>query len=152
ETLGTSGVGLAGDRLDYRIIEHAVCPKLGMGSHYMSMDKRLPIPSHYYARFQRWSDLSFLRTPETLRELRTLKRMAEDAGGLERLIYIIEEELGFDLYQAVSAVKTKLSSDESAVLAFKSGPVQITETITRADFNRWIAPDLAKIDEQVTKL
>jgi hypothetical chaperone protein len=152
ETLGTSGVGLAGDRLDYRIIEHAVCPKLGMGSHYLSMDKRLPIPSHYYARFQRWSDLSFLRTPETLRELRTLKRMAEDPGGLERLIYIIEEELGFDLYQAVSAVKTKLSSEENAVLAFKHGPVQISETITRESFNRWIAPDLAKIDEQVDVL
>ena len=152
ETLGTSGVGLAGDRLDYRIVEHAVCPKLGMGTHYLSMDKRLPIPSHYYARFQRWSDLSFLRTPETLRELRTLKRMAEDPDGLDRLIYIIEEELGFDLYQAVSAVKTKLSAEDSAVLAFKSGPVEIEETITRADFEVWIAPDLARIDSEVTKL
>ena len=152
ETLGTSGVGLAGDRLDFRIIEHAVCPKLGMGSNYLSMDKRLPIPSHYYARFQRWSDLSFLRTPETLRELRTLKRMAEDPGGLERLIYIIEEELGFDLYQAVSAVKTKLSSQDSALLEFKSGPVQISETITRADFDAWIAPDLARIDNEVDVL
>jgi hypothetical chaperone protein len=152
ETLATSGVGIAGDRLDYRIIQHAVCPKLGMGSQYRSMDKRLPIPSHYYARFQRWSDLSFLRAPETLRELRTLKRMAEDPDGLTRLIYIIEEELGFDLYQAVSAVKTALSSQESAVLAFKSGPVQIEETITRADFDAWIADDLARIDGQVEKL
>jgi hypothetical chaperone protein len=152
DTLGTSGVGLAGDRLDFRIVEHAVCPKLGMGTHYISMDKRLPIPSHYYARFQRWSDLSFLRAPETLRELRTLKRMAEDPDGIDRLIYIIEEELGFDLYQAVSAVKTKLSSDDSAVLEFKSGPVQIAETITRADFDRWIAPDLAKIDAEVDVL
>jgi hypothetical chaperone protein len=123
-----------------------------MGTQYLSMDKRLPIPSHYYARFQRWSDLSFLRTPETLRELRTLKRMAEDPDGLDRLIYIIEEELGFDLYQAVSAVKTELSSAESAVLEFKSGPVQIAETITRADFERWIAPDLAKIDAEVDVL
>jgi hypothetical chaperone protein len=152
ETLGTSGVGIAGDRLDYRIIEHAVCPKLGMGSYYRSLDKRLPIPSHYYARFQRWSDLSFLRTPETLRELRTLRRMAEDPGGLERLIYVIEEELGFDLYQAVSAVKTRLSSEESAVLEFKAGPLQISETITRDSFNRWIADDIARIDEQVTRL
>jgi hypothetical chaperone protein len=152
ETLGASGVGLAGDRLDFRIIEHAVCPKLGMGSYYLSMDKRLPIPSHYYARFQRWSDLSFLRTPETLRELRTLKRMAEDPDGLERLIYIIEEELGFDLYQAVSAVKTRLSSEDSALLEFRHGPVQIAETITRADFETWIADDLAKIDEQAIKL
>jgi hypothetical chaperone protein len=152
DTLGTSGVGIAGDRLDFRIIERAVCPKLGMGTHYISMDKRLPIPSHYYARFQRWSDLSFLRTAETFRELRTLKRMAEDPEALDRLIYIIEEELGFDLYRAVSATKSALSAQESAVLEFKHGPVQIAETITREEFNRWIAGDLAAIDEQVTKL
>jgi hypothetical chaperone protein len=152
DTLGTSGVGLAGDRLDFRIIEKAVCPKLGMGTHYVSMDKRLPIPSHYYARFQRWSDLSFLRTAETFRELRTLKRMAEAPDAIDRLIYIIEEELGFDLYRAVSGVKSALSSEESAQLEFRRGPVQISETITRADFKRWIADDLAAIDAEVTKL
>jgi len=152
DTLGTSGVGLAGDRLDFRIIEKAICPKLGMGSFYVSMDKRLPIPSHYYARFQRWSDLSFLRTAETFRELRTLKRMAEDPDALDRLMYIIEEELGFDLYRAVSATKSALSAEHSAVLEFKHGPVQISETITREDFNRWIAEDVAAIDLEVTKL
>jgi hypothetical chaperone protein len=46
EALGTSGVGIAGDRLDFRIIENAVCPKLGLGTHYLSMGKRLPIPAH----------------------------------------------------------------------------------------------------------
>ena len=152
DTLGTSGVGLAGDRLDFRIIEKAICPKLGMGTCYVSMDKRLPIPSHYFARFQRWSDLSFLRTAETFRELRTLKRMAEDPDALDRLMYIIEEELGIDLYRAVSATKSALSEEDSAVLEFKHGPVQISETITREDFNGWIAEDLAAIDEQVTKL
>ncbi len=152
DVLGASGVGIAGDRLDFRIIEKVVCPKLGMGTHYVSMGKRLPIPSHYYARFQRWSDLSFLRTGETLRELRTLKRMAEDRDALERLIYIIEEELGFDLYRAVSATKTALSVDDSAVLNFQHGPVQISETITRAGFDDWIAEDLTAIEAQVTKL
>ena len=44
ETLGTSGVGVAGDRLDYRIIEKIICPKLGLGSNYVSMGKRLPMP------------------------------------------------------------------------------------------------------------
>ncbi len=152
EALGTSGVGIAGDRLDFRIIEKAVCPKLGLGTHYVSMGKRLPMPAHYYAQFQRWSDLSFLRTAETFRELRSLQRMAEDPEAVERLIYIIEEELGFDLYRAVSATKTALSSSDSAVLDFRHGPVQITETVTREDFNRWIAEEIAAIDEQVTKL
>src|SRR5690606_5241561 len=118
------------DRFDYRIIEHVICPKLGLGAHYVSMDKRLPIPAHYYARFQRWSDLSFLRAPDILRELRTLRRMAEEPEALDRLLYIIEEELGFELYRAVSSTKAALSGSESARLEFRHGPVQIDETIS----------------------
>lgn len=152
ETLGTSGVGLAGDRFDYRIIEHVICPKLGLGAHYVSMDKRLPIPAHYYARFQRWSDLSFLRAPDILRELRTLKRMAEEPEALDRLLYIIEEELGFELYRAVSSAKAALSRAESARLEFRYGPVQIDETISRADFEDWIAPDMARIGAEIDRL
>jgi hypothetical chaperone protein len=152
ETLSASGVGLAGDRLDYRIIEHVVCPKLGLGGHYDSMGKRLPIPTHYYARFQRWSDLSFLRAPDILRELRTLKRMAEEPEALDRLLYIIEEELGFELYRAVSSAKAALSGGDSARLVFRHGPVQIDEAISRADFDAWIAPDLAKIGAEIDRL
>jgi len=152
ETLGASGVGVAGDRLDYRIIEKVVCPKLGLGSHYVSMGKRLPMPVHYYSRFQRWSDLSFLRAPEILRELRALMRMSEEAEALERLLYIIEEELGFDLYRAVSSAKAALSSGETATLEFQHGPVRIEERISRAAFDDWIAEDLAAIDAQIVKL
>jgi hypothetical chaperone protein len=152
ETLATSGVGVAGDRFDYRIIEKVICPKLGLNSHYTSMGKRLPMPVHYYSRFQRWSDLSFLRAPEILRELRSLKRLSEEPDALDRLIYTIEEELGFDLYRAVSAAKTALSSHASARLEFKHGPVQIDEELSRSAFDTWIAEDLAAIDAQVTKL
>ena len=152
ETLGTSGIGVAGDRLDYRIIENIICPKLGLGSHYVSMGKRLPMPVHYYSRFQRWSDLSFLRAPEILRELRSLRRMSEAPEAIDRLIYIIEEELGFELYRAVSAAKTALSSQDTAKLEFNHGRVQIDEEIGRAGFESWIAEDLAAIDAQITKL
>ncbi len=152
ETLGISGVGVAGDRLDYRIIEKMICPKLGLGSHYLSMGKRLPMPVHYYSRFQRWSDLSFLRAPEILRELRSLKRMSEEPEALERLIWIIEEELGFELYRAVSAAKTALSSHDTARLQFNHGPVRIDEPVSRADFEAWIAEDLAAIDAQTSAL
>jgi hypothetical chaperone protein len=152
QILGASGVGVAGDRLDYRIVEKVVCPKLGLGSHYVSLQKRLPMPVHYFARFQRWSDLAFLRAPETLRELRSLMRMAESPESIERLLYIIEEELGFDLYQAVSAVKSELSANETARLEFRRGPVQIDEVVTRARFESWIKPDLDRIDASLSAL
>jgi hypothetical chaperone protein len=84
--------------------------------------------------------------------LRSLKRMSEEPEALDRLIYIIEEELGFDLFRAVSAAKAALSSHDTAKLEFKHGPVQIDEEISREAFDTWIAEDLAAIDAQITKL
>jgi hypothetical chaperone protein len=40
EALGHAGVGIAGDRFDYRIIDHVVLPQLGKGTTYRSMGKQ----------------------------------------------------------------------------------------------------------------
>ena len=42
--LGHAGVGIAGDALDYRIVDHVVSPALGKGSSYTIMGKPLPVP------------------------------------------------------------------------------------------------------------
>jgi hypothetical chaperone protein len=55
-------------------------------------------------------------------------------------------DLGFELYQTVGAVKAALSSASEAPLRFCRGGVAIDATVTRRDFERWIAPDLARIE------
>ncbi|MBP0651265.1 Hsp70 family protein, partial [Mycobacterium tuberculosis] len=47
--LGQSGIGIAGDRFDYRILDQMVAPRLGKGSTYRSFGKTLAVPGHYYA-------------------------------------------------------------------------------------------------------
>jgi hypothetical protein len=42
--VGTSGVAIAGDTFDSRIMMNLVAPKLGLGSHYVSLGKELPVP------------------------------------------------------------------------------------------------------------
>ena len=39
EPLGHSGIGIAGDTFDYRIVDRVVSPRLGKGGSYRSMDK-----------------------------------------------------------------------------------------------------------------
>ena len=50
-TEGAAHVLVAGDTFDYRIIEHAISPRLGKGTQYRSFGKLLPIPAHYHAAF-----------------------------------------------------------------------------------------------------
>ena len=148
-SLAKTGVGLAGDRFDYRIIDNVVSPLLGKRSRYRTFDKWLDIPSHYFANFASWSQLAIMKSAQSLRELRQLARTSDSPDQLEMLITIIEEDLGYPLYKAVSAAKLELSHAPTAQLSFHSYGVDIEAEIARADFERWIEPDLAAIDAAV---
>jgi hypothetical chaperone protein len=143
--LGQSGIGIAGDRFDYRILDQVVAPHLGKGSTYRSFGKTLAIPGHYYANFARWNQLAVMKTPETLRELRKLVRDADDPDALELFLEVIEEDLGFPLYRAVNMTKRALSESDTARLAFAGGGLTIDTKVARADFERWIADDVTRI-------
>ncbi|WP_134500051.1 Hsp70 family protein [Microvirga pakistanensis] len=149
EPLGHSGIGIAGDAFDYRIVDHVVSPRLGKGGFYRSMGKTLSIPNHYYANFARWNQLAMMKSSGDLKELRELAKAALEPEPLEKFIDIIEYDLGFALYRAVSAAKVALSSEEETEFRFKAESLDIKARISRADFESWIADDVRRIAETV---
>ncbi|MGI9510933.1 MAG: Hsp70 family protein, partial [Geminicoccaceae bacterium] len=148
--LGHAGIGIAGDSFDYRIVQHVVCPLLGKNSCYRSFGKRLEVPKSYYTQFERWHHLSMLRNPRTLRDIREIKRTSEQPEALAGLLHIIEDELGFHLYQAVNRTKLALSESSSARFNFIHPPVEIACDIERADFETWITGDLEAIEQAMS--
>ncbi|VFU08324.1 Hsp70 family protein [Methylocella tundrae] len=143
--LAHSGVGVAGDTFDYRIIDHVVAPKLGKDTFYRSFEKRLPIPAYFHAAFAQWHQLSWLKTTQTLGELRKLIQSAEEPRRLEDLLILIEHDLGFELYRAVGDLKAKLSAHDEARFLFAREGIEIEADVSRKDFEGWIAEDLEKI-------
>ncbi len=149
--LASAGVGVAGDSFDARIIDRVVSPRLGKDSTYRVMGNDMPIPAAYYAGLARWHRLSLMRTPRTLREIADVARTSARPEQLHGLIQLIEDELGYQLYQAVSGVKAELSRQQDATLRFHHGGIAIDAVITRTDFERWIAPDLAQLAAAVDR-
>ncbi|NML06325.1 Hsp70 family protein [Sphingomonas sp. G-3-2-10] len=149
--LAHAGVGIAGDRFDYRIVDRLVMPLLGKGGSYRSFDKVLEIPRGYFADFADWSRLALMRNRRTLADLEKLRRAALDPDAIARMIAIIEEELGFRLYEAVGQVKRDLSSADTAIFAFSGAGVDIEAEVSRADFEDWIAPDVVRIEGAVDR-
>ncbi len=149
--LGSTGIGLAGDRFDYRILDHLVLPMLGKGGSYQSFGKELEIPRSYFADFADWSRLALMRNRRTMDELARLQKNAKEPAAIGRMMTVIEKELGYPLYDAVGALKRALSDSESATFGFSGGGLEIEQEVTRADFERWIAPDIARIEETVDK-
>ncbi len=151
--LAHSGVAVAGDVFDYRILEHAILPQLGHRAQFKSIDKILEVPTHFHHRFAQWNQLALMKSPAVMRDLREYLRYAIERDGLAKFITIIENDLGYPLYKAVADAKTALSSSPTAKLAFRAEGMgynlALDATIERAAFNQWIADDLQKIEDAV---
>uniref|UniRef100_B0T8G7 Hsp70 family protein n=1 Tax=Caulobacter sp. (strain K31) TaxID=366602 RepID=B0T8G7_CAUSK len=147
--LARSGVGVAGDAFDYRIIDQLVSPELGKGSLYRAFDNRLPIPQRYYTAFARWDQLALLRASKDMRDIRALQRTAMEPEKIARLIEVLDDNHGYALYRAVSSLKEALSRQEEATFRFEAGSVLIEKAIKRSDFEGWIAPELKAIETAV---
>jgi hypothetical chaperone protein len=144
--IGHSGVGIAGDHFDYRMIDSIVAPQIGKGSFFKSFDKTLEVPSSYYANFGRWNQLSIFKTSREFSELKKLVRSSLEPDKLEVFVDLVDHDEGYPLYQAVSATKMALSTSEEAEFNFEPLGRGGHRMIKRSDFEDWIATDLARIE------
>ncbi|PSJ36195.1 Hsp70 family protein [Allosphingosinicella deserti] len=149
--LGHAGLGIAGDRFDYRIVDRLVLPMLGKGSLYRSFGKEIEIPRGYFSDFADWSRLALMRNRRTMDELRRLQRDAVDGAAIARMIAVIENELGYPLYDSVGRLKRALSSEEKAHFHFAGAGLEIEADVTRNMFETWIADDIARMDQTVDR-
>ncbi len=151
--LGNAGVGLAGDAFDARIVRRLVSPALGADSMAHSGQKILPaLPAWIYANLERWHYLSFLRTRAVMDLLRGAHGRALEPEKIEALIMLVDEDLGYQLHQAVQRVKFALSVSERAEFHFQEAALELRIAVTRAEFERWIAEELQSIERCVDGL
>ena len=71
---------------------------------------------------------------------------------IQALTDLIEEDLGYQLHQAVQRVKFELSQSDAAEFRFSDGSMDLRITITRAEFEAWIANELHAIEGSVDAL
>lgn len=151
--LAYSGLGLAGDAFDARMVRKLVSPALGSNSEARSLNKILPaVPAWIYANLERWHYLSFLRTNNVREILKSARARALEPEKIEALIAIVDQDLGYQLHQAVQRVKFALSQHETAEFRFREGGLDLRIPVTRREFESWIAPDLHAIESSVDSL
>jgi hypothetical chaperone protein len=160
DLLGNSGLGLAGDSFDARIVRKLVSPALGSNSFersYAQAADRPPsiipaVPAWIYANLERWHYLSFLKTRNVTEILKSARARAQEPEKIAALINLVDEDLGYQLHQAVQRLKIELSLAESADFKFRDGSMDILAHVTRVEFEGWISEDLQAIERCIDTL
>ena len=62
---------------------------------------------------------------------------------------LIDEDLGFSLFQAIRGAKHALSESESAAVRFFERGIELKERISREDFRFFISDELSKISTAI---
>ena len=155
KVLGNAGLPFAGDAFDARIVRKLISPALGSESLARGAKSIPAVPAWIYANLERWHYLSFLRTRNVLELLTAASKRALELEKVEALLALIEEDLGYQLHQAVQRTKVALSREEEAEFVFAgvdAGTLELRTSVTRGEFEVWIGPELRQIAETVDAL
>jgi hypothetical chaperone protein len=145
--LSQTGIGVAGDTFDSRIVEHLIAPALGLSARYRPLDKWLPMPKWIAGELARRHRIASLRTPKVLRQLRDIGSNCDAPEAFSGLIHIVKRGLGYKLFASISTLKAALSTADQATLSFHDGPVHIEREVSRGDFENWICADVDALEE-----
>ncbi len=149
KVLSADGVYIGGDLLNADIVESKLWEYFG--SKALWSDQGLPMPINLYQALSSWYNITNLNNPETIQTLERLRYKNTDPEALDRFKYLIQANLGIDLYEAVEKAKKALSTAPTAQIVFQSGPINLDLIITRAEFEEIIQQRVDEIKEVVLR-
>ncbi len=149
EVLATEGLPVAGDIFDQKLVRAKLPRHFGEGSYHGAQGRRLPMPEWIYHLFSNWQTIFELQTPANLKLLEEIARTADDSRGVEALISLVTNNYGLKMFDVVESAKQKLSTDMASLIRFSGPGFNITETVTRAEFERLIRAERQAIEEQI---
>ena len=159
EVLSLGGVSLAGDAYDGSIMKHSVSPMLGADITYKmpSGSNILRLPNHIINKLCSAPDINFLGQSEAFELLQATSQWSLDKlkkEKLDKLLYIIEERLGYKLFDAIEKCKIKLSSASHSEFNFNHYDVVVAGPVAASTFieasTDVTAKILASLDDTVS--
>ncbi len=139
DVLAIGGVAIAGDALDASIMRSHVARNFGADVAYrVPMGNNvLRMPAQIVEQLCSPAHLSILRRPdvaEFLRNVRTWALGPDEREQLDRLKTLVDDALGFQLFEVIERAKRKLSDQDVASVDFVYPGIDVHEDVTRDGF------------------
>jgi hypothetical chaperone protein len=145
DVLGVGGVAVAGDAIDGALVRGVVAPHFGSRAKYRVPfgQNLLDMPTALIEILSSPADLTLLDRERIARQLDGIRAGLVDTSerrALDRFVALVEDGLGFALYEAVEGAKRRLSDEAETVLAVDDPSLAFEQPTTRADLDRVATP------------
>jgi len=157
---GLSGVFVAGDAIDGRIMRDFISSHFGKDVKYrMPMgDTLLSFPRKFLSKLCNPAHIVFLKERETwefLKELEQWMVEGEDQRYFNQLFCLVEEDLGYPVYASIEKSKIELGLlgfEEECIFKFNHPGIDIEMPIARAAFEQAVQGELDEIFEALEQV
>lgn len=141
DVLAIGGVAVAGDAFDSCIMRSHVARHFGADVHYRVPfgSNVLRMPPSLMEKLCTPADASLLRSADALAFLRNVRAWSlgpEDRRVMDQLFTLVEDRLGFALFEAIEQAKRVLSEAERTLVRFSYPTIEVAEPITRGAFEQ----------------
>ncbi len=156
DVLAIGGVPVAGDAIDASLMRKKIAAHFGgdvtykvpFGGNVLSMPKAL------MERLCSPAEVCLLGRQDVLRFLRDIKSGAlggRDQERMDQLLVLIEDGLGFQIFEAIEATKRALSDATTAPFRYAYPGIDVSEEVRREELEAFSAPTTDRILSCVTE-
>lgn len=150
ELLSIGGISVAGDALDGSLMRHKISPHFGARVEYKVPfgSNVLKMPVDLMNRLCSPADISLLRKRDTLeffRNVRTWALGGDDREKMDHLFSLLENQLGFPVFEEIERTKRRLSDSDETTFAFSYPEVEIREPVSRKEFDAYASDRVESI-------
>ncbi len=155
EVLAIGGLSVAGDAFDGSIMRHKVSRHFGAGVKYKVPfgSNVLSMPRPLMDALCSPAETCLLAQRDIMAFLRDIKSGSlgpDDKLHIDQLLCLVEDSLGFQLFEAIEHAKRELSAHESARIIFDYPGITIHDSIGQGEFESFSRPQadaiLASLD------
>lgn len=136
DVLGIGGVSVAGDAIDGALVRSEVAPHMGSRATYRAPmgANVLDMPQLLVELLSSPADLSLVDRERVLKLLNDIRAGLSDEAErpkLDRFITVVEDGVGFSLYEAVEGAKRRLSDEDATDIALDYPGAELSVPTTR---------------------
>jgi hypothetical chaperone protein len=150
DVLAIGGASVAGDALDASLMKNHVARNFGAEVSYRVPfgNNVLTMPKGIISHLNSTALINFLNSRENrefLQRVKTWSLGGEDERVMEQLRVLLENQLGFSLFESIEQAKRRLSDKEKTEIVFEYPEIRVREAVTRKEFWEDAQTELSKI-------
>ncbi|MTH65178.1 Hsp70 family protein [Paracoccus shanxieyensis] len=132
QILANHGIRLGGTDFDHAVSMTHAMPALGHGGTLKRQMGAgvLPVPNAIYSDLATWARIPFLYIPETRRMAQDMAKLATEPAAMQRLVTVLDEELGHELAFAVERGKIAANGGDGGQIAMGFIQPGLTREVT----------------------